>query len=86
MLKEDFVDCSYDEEIGSHAVDAFVLVTYVSKNHSSNVLVVPNVYKNHPILDGYSDNKEHIFTKAHIELISNHPVYGNEEDKEELHQ
>ena len=83
VLKADFVDCSYDEEIGSHVVDAFVLVTDVSKNNSSDDIVVPIVEKDQPILDGYSDNKEKIITKAHKEIISSQPVYDNEEDKEE---
>jgi hypothetical protein len=74
VLKADFVDCSYDEKISSNAVDAFVLVTDVSKNHSSDEIVVQNVDKDQPILDGYSDNKEQIFTKAHTELISSKPL------------
>jgi hypothetical protein len=86
VLKENFVDNSYDKEIGSNAVDAFFLVTNVSKNHSSDEIVIPNVYKKNPILDEYSDDEDNIFTKAHTELISNQLVYGNEEDKEELHQ
>jgi hypothetical protein len=82
VLKAYFVDFSYDKEIGSNVVDAFVFVTYVSKNHSYNEIYVPNVEKYHPILDGYSDDEEHIFTKAHTELISIQPIYDSEEDKE----
>jgi hypothetical protein len=73
VLKADFVDCSFDEEIGSNAVDAFFLVTNVSKNHSSDEIVVPNVDKDDLILDGYSDDEEQIFTKAHTELVSSQP-------------
>jgi hypothetical protein len=80
VLKEDFVDCSCDEEIGSNAVDAFVLITNASKNHSSDEIVVPNVDKDYPILDGNSDDEEHIFTKAHTELISSQPTYDSYEN------
>jgi hypothetical protein len=86
LLKVDFVGCSYDEENGNNAVHAFFLVTNVYKNHSSDDIVVPNVDKDQPILDEYSDDEEHFFTKAHTQLISSQPIYGNEEDKEELHQ
>jgi len=82
-LKEYFVDNSYDEEISNNVIDAFVLVMNVSKNNSSDDIVVPIVEKDQPILDGYSDNKEKIITKAHKEIISSQPVYDNEEDKEE---
>jgi len=84
LLKVDFVDFSYDEENGSNAVDEFVLVTDVYKNHSSDEILVPNVDKYQPILDEYSDDEEHIFTKSHIDLISSQQVYDSEEDKEEL--
>ena len=73
-MKEYFVDNSYDEEIRNNVIDAFVLVTDVSKNNSSDDIVIPNVDKDQPILDGYSNNKEHIFTKAHTELISSKPL------------
>jgi hypothetical protein len=86
LLKVDFVGFSYDEENGSNTIAAYVLVINVYKNNSSDDIVVPNVDKDQPILDEYSDDEEQFFTKAHTKRISNQPIYGNEEYKEELHQ
>jgi hypothetical protein len=70
MLKADFVDCSYDEEIGSNAVDAFVLITNVSKNHYFDEIIVPNVVKDQSILDGYSNDKEKYLLKYIQSLLT----------------
>ena len=80
MLNVDFINYSYDEEFGSNALDAFVLITNSYKNHSSYEIDVPNVDKDYPILNGNSDDEEQILIKSHTELISIQQTYDSYEN------
>jgi hypothetical protein len=73
----------YDQEVDdlqcdSQDVDTFDIV--------SNVSIVLSCHENQIVSFEYSNDKEMIFTKSHIELISIQPVYDNEGDREELQQ
>jgi hypothetical protein len=48
-LKEDFIDCSNDKDVGNNVVDAFVFVTNVSNNDCYDEIVSPNVDKDQAI-------------------------------------